>query len=83
MIGYHVTTPKKIARYMSTGAILPPVRFWKWEGSALAWAKKTGRTVILRIEVDEAYPLPDHAPRGHAYWTPELVRGWARVVEEA
>ena len=79
MIGYHVTTPKKLARYQATGAILPPVRFWAFERSAQSWADKTGRHVILRIDVDTAYPLPDHKPTGHAYWTPELVRFWRAV----
>jgi hypothetical protein len=76
MIGYHVTTPKKLLRYESTGAILPPVRFWRFGESAARWARRTGRTVILRIEAAEAYPLPDHHPRGHAWWTPDIVRGW-------
>ena len=78
--GYHVTTPKKLERYKATGCILPPVRFWLFRNSAEAWAKKTGRTVILEIPVKVAYPLPDHKPTGHAAWTPEMVRKWA-VVE--
>jgi hypothetical protein len=76
VIGYHVTTPKKLVRYQATGAILPPVRFWKYEQSAIDWARRTGRTIILAIDVGEAYPLPDHKPRGHAWWTPEFVREW-------
>ena len=76
MIGYHVTTPKKLARYVSTGAILPPVRFWRYEASAREWARRTGRTIVLCIEVSEVYPLPDHKPAGHAWWTPEMVRRW-------
>ena len=76
MNGFHVTTPKKLARYIATGCILPPVRFWRFEDSAKAWANKTHRTVILRIEASEAYPMPDHHPRGHAWWTPEHVRNW-------
>jgi len=74
MIGYHVTTLAKLKRYRATGGILPPVRFWRFRASAAAWAKKTGRTQILDIEVEKAYPLPDHKPRGHAWWTPEIVR---------
>lgn len=77
MNGYHVTTTKRLQRYLETGAILPPVRFWRFLSSAEAWAKKTGRNTILRIaDVKEAYPLPDHHPRGHAWWTPEIVRAW-------
>lgn len=76
MTGYHVTTPAKLSRYEATGMILPPVRFWRWQASATAWGLRTGRTVVLRIEVGTAYPLPDHRPPGHAWWTPEYVRGW-------
>ena len=76
MVGFHVTTPKKLERYKQTGAILPPVRFWKWLASSKQWATKVNRSIILRIEVSEAYPLPDHQPRGHAYWSPNVVRIW-------
>lgn len=79
MIGYHVTTPKKLERYQKTGAILSPVRFWKYLESAKAWAKRTNRSIILQIEVKESHPLPDHKPRGHAHWSPELVREWKVV----
>ena len=74
MTGWHVTTPRKLARYYATGAILPPVRFWAFRSSAEAWADKTGRSVVLPITVGTAYPLPDHRPRGHAWWSPDLVR---------
>lgn len=76
MIGYHVTTPKKLERYKATGGILPPVRFWAFESSARAWGKKTMRTVILKIEVDTAYPLPDHQPPRHAWWHDGIVDKW-------
>lgn len=79
MIGYHVTTPKKIARYQTTGAILPPVRFWPDLHTARRWAKKTGRIVILQIQYEAAYPLPDHRP---AMWTPETVFEWEAEKEE-
>lgn len=76
MVGYHVTTPKKLERYLVTGAILPPVRFWPNLYTARRWAKKTGRGVILEIEVEKSYPMPDHRP---AEWTPEHVRNWKEV----
>lgn len=76
MIGYHVTTHKKLSRYETTGAILPPVRFWPNELTARRWAKRTGRTVILRIEAGKSYPLPDHKP---ARWTDEVIRTWERI----
>lgn len=70
MVAYHVTTPRKLARYQATGAILPPVRFWPDRVLAERWAKRTGRTLIAEFEVDESYPLPDHKP---ARWTPTIV----------
>jgi hypothetical protein len=76
MIGYHCTTERKLGRYKATKAILPPVRFWAFENSARSWGKRTGRNIILKINVDTAYPLPDHQPKGHAYWSPNLVRNW-------
>ena len=76
MIGYHCTTEKKLDRYCKTGAILPPVRFWKYQKSAENWCKRTSRNILLKIEITETHPLPDHKPIGHAYWSPEIVREW-------
>ena len=47
MTAYHCTTPKKLKRYISTGGILPPVRFWSSEYSARKWMQKTGRSILL------------------------------------
>lgn len=77
MIGYHVTTRKKLSRYEQTGAILPPVRFWPNLYTAEKWQKKTGRDIILKIQVDTSYPLPDHIP---ARFTQELVRDWKENI---
>jgi len=73
---YHCTTPKKLARYASTGCILPPVRGWSHVSSAQAWCMRTGRSIVLEIEVSISYPLPDHKPRGQAFWSPDMVRAW-------
>ena len=81
MTGYHCTTPKKLARYAATGGILPPVRFWRSEGTARDWMSKTSRSVLLKIEVETGYPLPDHKPRGMAWWSPEVVRGYLKMEE--
>jgi hypothetical protein len=79
MIGFHCTTPKKLQRYKATGGILPPVRFWIFENSARQWMAKTQRSILLKIDVKEAYPLPDHKPNGHAYWTPEIVHEFLSI----
>jgi len=80
MIGYHVTTDKKITRYKQTGGILPPVRFFPNLYTAQRWAKRTSRDKILQIECNISYPLPDHKP---ARWTNEIMRKWNHVVMEA
>jgi hypothetical protein len=80
MIGYHCTSENKLKRYEATSCIISPVRFWIYESSARNWLKKTGRTIILRINVDIAYPLPDHKPNGHAWYTPENVREWEILI---
>lgn len=79
MTVYHCTTPKKLARYVATGAILPPVRFWLYRNSAEAWAEKTRRSIILAINPRARYPLPDHKPSGHAWWSDDPVREWEVV----
>ena len=76
MVGYHCTTEKKLGQYVKTGAILPPVRFWKYPDSAAQWCKRTSRNIILKINTETEHPLPDHKPNGHAYWTPEVIREW-------
>ena len=73
---WHVTTPKKLARYQATRAILPPVRGWRDIDSARDWMRKTGRSLILQVEAKTAYPLPDHKPRGAAWWTPDTISKW-------
>ena len=66
---YHVTTPKKAQRYKETGAILAPVRGFTTLQGAMAWAIKTGRTVIYKVDGEPAYKLPDHHNKfGEAWW---------------
>ena len=74
-VGYHVTTDRKVARYVATGAIIAPVRFWPSEEQAAKWAEKTGRGVILRLDLRGkiSHPIPDHKP---ARFTPDDVSSW-------
>lgn len=76
MILYHCTTNKKLQRYLNTGYIISPVRGWSYIESAEKWCKHTGRNIILKIECDIAYPLPDHKPLYHSFWTPENIYKW-------
>jgi len=79
MIGYHVTTQKKLDRYKHTGCILEPVRFWSDLGSAKKWGNKTGRALILKIEILKQYPISGHKPRGHAWWIDQNIYTWERI----
>lgn len=66
---YHATTPKKAKKYRETGEILKPVRGFTTLQAAMAWAIKTGRTVIYEVNGDPAYKLPDHHNQyGEAWW---------------
>lgn len=66
---YHATTPKKAKRYRETGHIIKPVRGFTTLQGAMAWALKTGRTVIYELEGEPAYKLPDHHNKfGEAWW---------------
>lgn len=76
VIGYHVTTSKKLEQYWQSGCILAPVRFWPNLETAERWSERTGRDVIIKIECDGSYPMPDHRP---ARWTPEIIRKWEVV----
>lgn len=74
MIGYHVTTKAKIAKYVGSGRIIEPVRFWPDRESAVRWARRTGRPMLVTFQLPrEHYPLPDHRP---ARWTPQDITEW-------
>lgn len=71
LYGYHCTTLAKVERYKASGRITAPVRFWPDISTARRWCKRTGRSVILKIRLEDiSYPLPDHKP---ALWCPADV----------
>ena len=61
MTVYHVTTLKKLNKYLKTGCIKPPVRAWENIEQAERMSKSTGRKIILRLK------FPDNADKceGH------------------
>ena len=66
---YHVTTLKKYKQYSESNQIYSPVRGFTTPLAAMAWAMKTGRTMILEIETPNVYKLPDHHNQfGEAWW---------------
>lgn len=69
---YHATTPRKLERYKQSGGIHPPVRGFDTFEGAQEWARLvSGRTILMRIEVEHAQALPDHHNSlGLAWWSP-------------
>ena len=73
MILYHITTPKKAKKYHLSSCIKKPVRGFDTLLAAMAWAIRTGRSVIYKVE-GEAHLLPDHHNKyGKAYWINEDI----------
>lgn len=80
MILYHATTPKKAKLYRHSGRIIAPVRGFTTPAGAMAWAMKTGRTVIMSIECPNPHKLPDHHnPFGEAWWNDGDVLDWTCI----
>lgn len=70
MIVYHVTTYKKLQKYLKSGGITPPVRAWDNIAQAERMSKSTGRKIILRLR----FPNNAAVLEGHF--------GQARVVHQ-
>ena len=61
MIVYHVTTQKKLNKYIENGGINPPVRAWENIQQAERMSLSTGRKIILRLKFpDNAEKLEGH-----------------------
>jgi len=71
MIVWHVTSITRLARYINTGYILPPVRAWTDVREAERFSKQTGRQIILRLKFpdDRVKRLPGH--KGKAVYLDE------------
>lgn len=75
MIGWHVTSAKKLARYLSAGAILPPVRAWTNVGAAERFSKQTGRRIVLRLKLDASFTqLEGHCGEARVSMNPYRLR---------
>ena len=81
MILYHVTTAKKARQYRQSGHIAKPVRGFTTLQGAMAWAIKTGRKVIYKMESESCYKLPDHHNNwGEAWWADETIHHFECVL---
>ena len=59
MIVYHVTSLKKLNKYLKSGQIEPPVRAWENIEQAERMSLSTGRRIILRLKFpDNVEKLP-------------------------
>jgi len=77
MIVYHVTTVKKLKKYLSQGYILPPVRAWKKIEHAEKFSKQTGRRIILRLKFpDDVKQLPGHKGNAVVSNSPHKIEGF-------
>lgn len=77
---YHATTPKKVRAYHGSKCIHAPVRGFTTLQAAMAWACKTGRSVILQIDGEDCHKLPDHHNQwGEAWWVDHDVAEWQCV----
>jgi len=71
MIAYHVTSIKKLRKYLEAGQIKAPVRAWKDISGAERFSKQTGRGIILRLKLpDDTPPLEGHQGQAVIAWEP-------------
>ncbi len=61
VIVFHVTTAKKLGKYLACGHIKAPVRAWKSMEAAVRFSNQTGRRIILRLKV----PAGSETLEGH------------------
>lgn len=74
MTVYHVTSLKKLNRYIANGRILPPVRAWESIEQAERMSKSTGRRIILRLRFpDSAEKLEGHFNQARVLYEPYIL----------
>lgn len=60
---YHVTTIRKFERYMNTGSIMPLVRAWDDFNHAYDFMIRTGRNIIIVLNLKNEQRIEGH--KGH------------------
>ena len=74
MTVYHVTTLKKLNKYLKTGFIKPPVRAWENIEQAERMSKSTGRKIILRLKFpDNADKCEGHFNQARVLYEPYIL----------
>ena len=77
MIVYHVTTYKKLTKYLKSGCILPPVRAWESVEEAERFSIQTGRRIILRLKFpNNAERLEGHKGKAFVLYEPLEFGGY-------
>ena len=74
MTVYHVTTLKKLNKYLETGFIIPPVRAWENIEQAERMSKSTGRKIILRLSFpNDAQKCEGHFNQARVLYEPYIL----------
>ncbi len=74
MVVYHVTTYKKLQKYLKSGHIKPPVRAWESISQAERMSKSTGRKIIIRLKFpDNADKLEGHFNQARVLYSPYML----------
>lgn len=74
MIVYHVTSLKKLNKYIESGMILPPVRAWEDIEQAERMSISNGRKIILRLHFpDNAEKLEGHFNQARVLYEPYIL----------
>lgn len=76
MIVYHVTSLKKLKKYLKSGCILPPVRAWENIEQAQRMSISTGRRIILRLK------FPNNAPKLGGHYNQARVLDYPLPIKE-
>ena len=74
MIVYHVTSLKKLNKYLKSGHINPPVRAWENIEQAERMSLSTGRRIILRLKFpNDADKLEGHFNQARVLKIPYIL----------
>lgn len=74
MVVYHVTSAKKLNKYLENGYIKSPVRAWENLQQAERMSISTGRKVILRLNFpDNAEKLEGHFNQARVIYEPYIM----------